>query len=122
MVWHLTSFAVFYVNWVSIHYMNPHYKIEIVCRPSQVYSGNPYSNKTMPFCSFVVNKGPGLADNSGHARDCGFPGVKGTRLWASCQIVELRVAHVPGMSSTYSPSPRFSNSDMHHDTGVTHVP
>ena len=36
--------------------------------------------------------------------------------------VKLRVAHAPGMSGTFSPPPRVSDPDMHHDTCVTHVP
>ena len=28
-------------------YRNPHYKTKTVCWPSQVYDGNPYSNKTV---------------------------------------------------------------------------
>ena len=38
------------------------------------------------------------------------------------RYVKLRVAHVPGMLGMFSPSPRDSNPDMHHDTCVTHVP
>ena len=33
----------------------------------------------------------------------------------------LRVAHAPGMPGTFSPRPRVSDPDMHHDTCVTHV-
>ena len=33
--------------------------------------------------------------------------------------VKLRVAHAPGMPGTFSPAPRVSDSDMHHDTCVT---
>ena len=36
--------------------------------------------------------------------------------------VEWRVAHAPGMPGTFSPSPRVSDPDMHHDTSVMHVP
>ena len=36
--------------------------------------------------------------------------------------VNLRVAHAPGMSGTFSPPQLVSNPDMHHDTCVTHVP
>ena len=35
------------------------------------------------------------------------------------RYVKLRVAHVPGM---FSPPPRVSDTDMLHDTCVTHVP
>ena len=42
--------------------------------------------------------------------------------WASCQIRKIAGAHAPGMPGTFSPSPRVSNPDMHHDTCVTHVP
>ena len=35
---------------------NPHYKLKMVWRPSSVYNGNPYTNKTV---SPLVNKGPG---------------------------------------------------------------
>ena len=35
---------------------------------------------------------------------------------------KLRVAHAPGISGTFSPPPRVSDSDMHHGTCVTHVP
>ena len=36
--------------------------------------------------------------------------------------VKLRVVHAPGMQGTLSPSPRFTDPDMHHGTCVTHVP
>ena len=36
--------------------------------------------------------------------------------------LSLWVAHAPGMPGTFSPPPRVSDSDMHHDTCVTHVP
>ena len=42
--------------------------------------------------------------------------------WASYQIHKIGVAHVPEMSETFSPPPRVSDPDMHHDTWVTHVP
>ena len=38
------------------------------------------------------------------------------------RYAKLRVAHAPGMPGTFSPSPRFSDPDMHHGTCVTHVP
>ena len=38
------------------------------------------------------------------------------------RYAKLRVAHVPGMPGTFSPPPRVSDPDMHHDTCVTHVP
>ena len=38
------------------------------------------------------------------------------------RYVKLRVAHVPGMPGTFSPSPRVSNPDMHYGTCVTHLP
>ena len=38
------------------------------------------------------------------------------------RYVKLRVAHAPGMPGTFSPPPRVSDPDMHHDTDVTHVP
>ena len=38
------------------------------------------------------------------------------------RYVELRVAHAPGMTGTFSPPPRVSDPDMHHSTSVTHVP
>ena len=38
------------------------------------------------------------------------------------RYVKLRVVHAPGMSGTFSPPPRVSDSDMHHGTWVTHVP
>ena len=37
------------------------------------------------------------------------------------RYVKLRIAHAPGMSRTFSPPPRVSDPDMHHDTCVTHV-
>ena len=37
------------------------------------------------------------------------------------RYVKLRVAHAPGMSGTFSPPPRDSDADMHHDTCVKHV-
>ena len=33
--------------------------------------------------------------------------------WASCQIVKLQVAHVPGMTGIFSPPPLVSDPDMH---------
>ena len=33
--------------------------------------------------------------------------------WASCQIVKLRVAHVPGMTGIFSPPTLVSDPDMH---------
>ena len=38
------------------------------------------------------------------------------------RYVKLRVAHALGMPETFSPPPRVSDPDMHHDTCVTHVP
>ena len=35
---------------------------------------------------------------------------------------KLQVAHAPGMPGTFPPPPRVSDPDMHHGTGVTHVP
>ena len=37
------------------------------------------------------------------------------------RYVQLRVAHAPGMSGTFPPSPRVSDPDIHHGTCVTHV-
>ena len=37
------------------------------------------------------------------------------------RCVSLRVVHAPGMLGTFSPPPRVSEPDMHHDTCVTHV-
>ena len=41
--------------------------------------------------------------------------------WYLARYVKL-VAHAPGMSETFSPSPGVSDADMHHGTCVTHVP
>ena len=38
------------------------------------------------------------------------------------RYVKLQVAHAPGMSGTFSPSPCISDPDMHHGTCLTHVP
>ena len=38
------------------------------------------------------------------------------------RYVILWVAHAPGMSGTFPPPSRLSDSDMHHGTCVTHVP
>ena len=38
------------------------------------------------------------------------------------RYVKFRVAHAPGMPGTFSPPPLVSDPDMHHGTGVTHVP
>ena len=38
------------------------------------------------------------------------------------RYVKFRVMHAPGMPRTFSLPPRLSDSDMHHDTCVTHVP
>ena len=35
---------------------------------------------------------------------------------------KLRVAHAPGMPGTFSPPPRVSDPDMHHDMCITHMP
>ena len=37
------------------------------------------------------------------------------------KYAKLRFAHAPGMPETFSPSPRVSDSDMHHGTSVMHV-
>ena len=39
-----------------------------------------------------------------------------------CQIRKTAGAHAPGIPGTFSPPPRVSDPDMHHDTCVTHVP
>ena len=36
--------------------------------------------------------------------------------------VKLQVVHAPGMQGMFSPSPRVSDSAMHHGTCVMHVP
>ena len=38
------------------------------------------------------------------------------------RYVKLRVAHAPGIPETFSLPLQVSDSDMHHDTCVTHVP
>ena len=38
------------------------------------------------------------------------------------RYAKLRVAHVPGMSGTFSPAPLVSDPDKHHGTCLTHVP
>ena len=38
------------------------------------------------------------------------------------RYVKLRVAHASWMPGTFSPPPRVGNTDVHHDTCVTHVP
>ena len=38
------------------------------------------------------------------------------------RFVKLLVAHAPGMPGTFSPPPRVSEPDMHHDPCVTNVP
>ena len=38
------------------------------------------------------------------------------------RYAKLRVAHALGMPGTFSPPPRVSDPDIHHDTYVTHVP
>ena len=38
------------------------------------------------------------------------------------RYVKLWVAHAPGMPGTFSPTPRVSDTDMHHGLCVTHVP
>ena len=38
------------------------------------------------------------------------------------RYAKLRVAHAPGMTGKFSPPPRVSDPDMHHDTCVTRVP
>ena len=42
--------------------------------------------------------------------------------WASCKIRKIAGAHAPGMPGTFSPPPEASDTDMHHDTCVSHVP
>ena len=50
-------------------------------------------------------------------------GVDDARNKASFQATPYatRVTHAPGMPGTFSPPPRVSDSDMHHNTWVTHV-
>ena len=38
------------------------------------------------------------------------------------RYAKSRASHAPGMPGTFSPPPRVSDPDMHHDTCVTHVP
>ena len=38
------------------------------------------------------------------------------------RYVKFRVAHAPRMPGTFSPPPRVSDPDIHHDTCGTHVP
>ena len=38
------------------------------------------------------------------------------------RYVKMRVAQAPGMSGTFSPPLRVSDTDMHHGTCATHVP
>ena len=38
------------------------------------------------------------------------------------RYVKLRVVSAPAMPGTFFPPPQVSDSDMHHDTCVTHVP
>ena len=47
-----------------------------------------------------------------------------TRPWHGplARYAKLRVAHAPGMSVTFSPSPHVSDPNMHHGMCVTHVP
>ena len=42
--------------------------------------------------------------------------------WASCQIRIIAGCACAEMPGTFSPSPRVSDPDMHHDTCVTHMP
>ena len=42
--------------------------------------------------------------------------------WASYQIRKIAGLHAPGMPWTFFPPSQVSDSDMHHDTCVTHVP
>ena len=41
--------------------------------------------------------------------------------WASYQIRKIACCACAGMPGTFSPPPRVSDPDMHHDTCVTHV-
>ena len=52
-------------------------------------------------------------DNAMDVSECNRPLVR---------YVNLRVEHAPGMQRTFSPPPRVSNPDIHHDTCVMHVP
>ena len=52
-------------------------------------------------------------------------GAIDTYTWDIChgplaRYDKLLVAHAPGMPGTFSPPPRVSDPDMHHDTCVTH--
>ena len=38
------------------------------------------------------------------------------------RYVKLLIGHSPGMPGTFSPPPWVSDSDMHHDTCMTHLP
>ena len=56
----------------------------------------------------------------------GYPTARASKAswsqnWPCASYQILRVAHAPGMPGTFSPSPRVSDSDMHHCTCVTHV-
>ena len=51
-----------------------------------------------------------------------FPLPQLLLLMGLARYAKLRVAHAPAMSGTFSPSPRVSDSDMHHGTCVTRVP
>ena len=42
--------------------------------------------------------------------------------WASCQIRKITGCACAGMPETFSPPPRVSDPDMHHDKCVTNVP
>ena len=42
--------------------------------------------------------------------------------WASCQIRKIEGCTCAGNTGDVSPSPRFSDPDMHHGTCVNHVP
>ena len=45
---HIPAATLFIKKMTSYMYRNPHYKSRIVLRPSRVYNGNSYTNKTVP--------------------------------------------------------------------------
>ena len=89
----------------------------------------------MQFCSKCVDKGVNSTPVCGFSniaiicacwryRDVAWHSwrLKSTANGPLAKYVKWRVAHPPGMPGTFSPTPRVSDSNMHHGTCVTHVP
>ena len=74
--------------------------------------------------NFSVNIVPAVGPMPIVARTsvCTVMAMSGSSPWASYKIRKIAGCVGAGMPGTFSPPPRLSDTDMHHDTCVTHVP